>query len=155
MRILVVEDEAALRDQISAGLRDLGYAVDTADDGQEALFQGSEYPLDLAVVDLGLPRLSGLEVIRSWREAGKTFPVLILTARGRWQEKVEGLEAGADDYLVKPFPHGRAAGQTAGAGATQRRLGAVAACAATRCRWTPPGKPSASPISRVELTAYE
>lgn len=103
MRILIIEDEQALREQLAGRLRDVGFAVDLAADGEEGLYYGREYPLDAAVVDLGLPRMSGLEVIRTLRGEGRTFPVLILTARGRWQEKVEGLEAGADDYLVKPF----------------------------------------------------
>jgi len=103
MRILVVEDEAQLRAQLQEQLRKEGYAVDVASDGEEALYMGTEYPIDVAIVDLGLPKISGIDVIKRWRSAGKTFPVLILTARGRWQEKVEGLESGADDYLVKPF----------------------------------------------------
>ena len=103
MRILIIEDETALRERVTAQLREQGYAVDTAADGRTGLYLGQEYPLDAAVVDLGLPDLSGIEVIRRWRAAGRKFPVLILTARGRWQDKVEGLEAGADDYLVKPF----------------------------------------------------
>ncbi|MDZ7804890.1 response regulator transcription factor [Thiohalophilus sp.] len=103
MRILVVEDEPTLCRQLQTLLEQHGYAVDTASDGREALFQGQETPFDLAVVDLGLPQLSGVDVIHRWREAGRDFPILILTARGRWQEKVEGLEAGADDYMVKPF----------------------------------------------------
>jgi len=103
VRVLVIEDEAALRRQISAALRERGFAVDETGDGTEAVFLGNEYPVDVAVLDLGLPGRPGLEVLREWREAGRTFPVLILTARGRWQEKVAGLEAGADDYLVKPF----------------------------------------------------
>ncbi|MDS4029228.1 MAG: response regulator transcription factor [Candidatus Contendobacter sp.] len=103
MRILIIEDEAALRERVTAQLREQGYAVDSAADGRTGLYLGQEYPLDAAVVDLGLPDLSGIEVIRRWRAAGRKFPVLILTARGRWQDKVEGLEAGADDYLVKPF----------------------------------------------------
>lgn len=103
MRILVVEDEPLLGQQLQTLLQQQGYAVDVADDGHDALFQGQETPLDLAVVDLGLPHVDGVEVIRRWREAKRTFPILILTARGRWQEKVEGLEAGADDYMVKPF----------------------------------------------------
>ena len=103
MRILIIEDEAALRERVIAQLREQGYAVDSAADGRTGLYIGQEYPLDAAVVDLGLPDLSGIEIIRRWRAAGRTFPVLILTARGRWQDKVEGLEAGADDYLVKPF----------------------------------------------------
>ncbi|MFZ1327219.1 MAG: response regulator transcription factor [Candidatus Contendobacter sp.] len=103
MRILIIEDEAALLERVTAQLRDQGYAVDTAADGRTGLYVGLEYPLDAAVVDLGLPDLPGIEVIRQWRAAGRKFPILILTARGRWQDKVEGLEAGADDYLVKPF----------------------------------------------------
>ncbi|HRD65197.1 MAG TPA: response regulator transcription factor [Candidatus Competibacter sp.] len=103
MRILIVEDEAPLLERVAVQLREQGYAVDTAADGRNGLYLGQEYPLDAAVVDLGLPDLSGIEVIRRWRTAGRRFPILILTARGRWQDKVEGLEAGADDYLVKPF----------------------------------------------------
>ena len=103
MRILVVEDEASLRAQLEAQLRKAGYAVDSAADGEDGFYLGRENPFDLAVVDLGLPKLSGIDVIRRWREAGRAFPVLILTARGRWQDKVEGLNAGADDYLAKPF----------------------------------------------------
>ncbi len=103
MRILVIEDEALLREQLLARFREDGYAADAAADGEEGLYLGSEFPFDVAVVDLGLPKLSGIEVIQRLRAAGKTFPILILTARGRWQEKVEGLEAGGDDYLVKPF----------------------------------------------------
>jgi len=103
MRILLIEDEPALRQQLQTGLSDAGFIVECAEDGKEGLFQGQEYVFDLAVVDLGLPKMSGIEVIQSWRKQGKDFPVLILTARGRWQEKVEGLEAGADDYMVKPF----------------------------------------------------
>lgn len=103
MRILIVEDEADLRLQLERRLRAEGYAVDVAANGEEAVYLGSEYPFDAAIVDIGLPRLSGIEVLRRWRGEGRSFPVLILTARGRWQDKVEGLEAGADDYLVKPF----------------------------------------------------
>lgn len=103
MRILVVEDENSLRAQLETQLRKAGYAVDSAADGEDGFFLGRENPIDLAVVDLGLPKLSGIEVIQRWRAAGRAFPVLILTARGRWQDKVEGLNAGADDYLAKPF----------------------------------------------------
>ncbi|RUQ36233.1 MAG: response regulator transcription factor [Candidatus Competibacteraceae bacterium] len=103
MRILIIEDEAPLLERVAAQLRAQGYAVDTATNGRDGLYCGQEYPLDAAVVDLGLPDLSGIDVIRRWRSGGQRFPVLILTARGRWQDKVEGLEAGADDYLVKPF----------------------------------------------------
>ncbi len=103
MRVLVVEDEAVLREQLRKFLSEKGFAVDQAESGKEGLFTGVEYPIDVAVVDLGLPDISGIELIQKLREQGKTFPILILTARSRWQEKVEGLEAGADDYLVKPF----------------------------------------------------
>ena len=103
MRTLVIEDEAPLREQIVASLRSQGYAVDEASNGEEGQYIGEQYPIDVAIVDLGLPGISGLEVIKAWRDAGLSFPVLILTARSRWQEKVTGLEAGADDYLVKPF----------------------------------------------------
>jgi len=103
MRILVVEDEAALRETLRTRLAAAGFTVDVAADGNEGLFAGSEYPLDVAIVDLGLPGLAGLEVIRRLRAARKTFPILILTARDNWQDKVEGLQAGADDYVAKPF----------------------------------------------------
>lgn len=103
MRILVVEDEIELRQQLQQMLQQTGYAVDSAADGRDAVFMGREYPFDLAIVDIGLPIKNGVEVIQEWRQLGRTFPILILTARGRWQEKVEGLEAGADDYMVKPF----------------------------------------------------
>lgn len=103
MRILVIEDEAPLREQLRLRLEDEGYTVDASGDGKEGLFLASEYPLDLAVVDLGLPGMPGLDVIRTLRTDGHDLPILILTARGKWEEKVTGLEAGADDYLVKPF----------------------------------------------------
>ncbi len=103
MRVLVVEDEAALRETLKTRLAEAGFTVDIAQDGEEGLFAGREYPLDIAVIDLGLPKLAGLEVIRRLRAAGKAFPILILTARDNWQDKVEGLQAGADDYVAKPF----------------------------------------------------
>jgi len=103
MRLLVLEDEPALREMLVQQFRAAGFAVDQAADGVEGEFAGQEYPIDVAVVDLGLPRLSGLEAIRAWRKAGRSFPVLILTARDSWQEKVSGLDAGADDYVTKPF----------------------------------------------------
>lgn len=103
MRILVIEDEKQLRELVAARLREEGHAVDAVADGDEGLFYAVEYPIDLAVIDLGLPGKPGLEVIRELRAADKDYPVLILTARDRWNEKVEGLEAGADDYLTKPF----------------------------------------------------
>ncbi len=103
MRILVIEDEEALRTQLHEQLSSRGYSVNSAEDGEEGLFYGREYPQDLAVIDIGLPKLSGIEVIKRLRAEGFTYPIIILTARGNWQDKVEGLEAGADDYLVKPF----------------------------------------------------
>jgi len=103
MRILLVEDEAPLRETLAARLKREGFAVDTASDGEEALFHGKEIPFDIAVVDLGLPKLSGMDVVKGLRDAGQKFPILILTARSSWQDKVEGLKHGADDYLVKPF----------------------------------------------------
>lgn len=103
MRVLIVEDESTLRDSLAEQLKTAGFNVDVAKDGEEGLYCAQEYPLDLAVIDLGLPKLPGLEVIKKVRAAGKSFPILILTARDRWQDKVEGLQAGADDYLAKPF----------------------------------------------------
>ncbi len=103
MRILVVEDEQALRESLVAQLKGASFNVDAAGDGEEGLYAGREYPIDLAIVDLGLPKLSGIEMIRKLRTEGRAFPILILTARDRWQDKVEGLQSGADDYLVKPF----------------------------------------------------
>ena len=103
MRILIVEDEPSLREQISSQLNAEKFACDTAGDGREGLFLGEEYDYDLAIIDLGLPLLDGTELIRQLRAKQRNFPILILTARGAWQDKVEGLEAGADDYLTKPF----------------------------------------------------
>jgi two-component system response regulator PhoP len=103
MRILLVEDEAPLRETLAARLKRDGYAVDAAGDGEEGLYLGREVPFDLAIIDLGLPKLSGLDLVKKLREEGARYPILILTARSSWQDKVEGLKTGADDYLVKPF----------------------------------------------------
>jgi len=103
MRILIVEDELTLQQQLADELRQQDYVVDVASDGEEGLYFGQEYPIDLAIIDLGLPKLDGVEVIKQLRQTGHAYPILILTARNRWQEKVEGLESGADDYLTKPF----------------------------------------------------
>ncbi|HRQ64435.1 MAG TPA: response regulator transcription factor [Xanthomonadaceae bacterium] len=103
MRILLVEDEAPLRETLAARLKREGFAVDAAADGEEGLFLGKEVPFDVAVIDLGLPKLPGMDLVRRLRESEARYPILILTARSSWQEKVEGLKAGADDYLVKPF----------------------------------------------------
>ena len=103
MRVLVIEDEPQLRRQVAERLVREGFQVDASGDGQEGLYFATEYPIDAAVVDLGLPGLPGLDLIRAVRARGNALPILVLTARGRWQDKVEGLEAGADDYLAKPF----------------------------------------------------
>jgi two-component system response regulator PhoP len=105
MRLLLIEDDAALRLGLARQLEADGYRVDQAKDGEDGLFQAREYPVDLAIVDLGLPKLNGLTVVQRLRADGRTLPILILTARGSWQDKVVGLEAGADDYLVKPFEY--------------------------------------------------
>ena len=103
MHILIVEDELRLREHLRDRLRQNGYVVEVAADGEEGLYYGEEFTLDLAVIDIGLPKISGIELIRRFRSNGRHFPILILTARRNWQDKVEGLETGADDYLVKPF----------------------------------------------------
>lgn len=103
MRVLVVEDEVALRESLKTRLIEAGFTVDVAGDGEEGLFMGLEFPLDVAVIDLGLPKVAGLEIIRRLRAQRRAFPILILTARDRWEDKVEGLQAGADDYVAKPF----------------------------------------------------
>jgi two-component system response regulator PhoP len=105
MRLLLIEDDAALRIGLARQLEADGYRVDQAADGADGLFQASEYPVDLAIVDLGLPKVNGITVVQRLRAEGRTIPILILTARGSWQDKVVGLEAGADDYLVKPFEY--------------------------------------------------
>jgi len=105
MRLLLIEDDAALRLGLARQLEADGYRVDQAADGEDGLFQAREYPVDLAIVDLGLPKLNGLTVVQRLRADGRTIPILILTARGSWQDKVVGLESGADDYLVKPFEY--------------------------------------------------
>jgi len=103
MRALIIEDDDALRIQIVQALRDQGFAIDEASDGEEGLYLGLNMPVDIAIVDLGLPGKDGLSIIQTLRKKDKSYPVLILTARDRWQDKVDGLEAGADDYLTKPF----------------------------------------------------
>jgi two-component system response regulator PhoP len=103
MRVLIVEDDSSLNRSLVAEFEARGFKVNSAADGREGLYLGSEYPIDLAVVDLGLPELSGVELIKSLRGASKAFPILVLTARDRWQDKVEALKLGADDYLTKPF----------------------------------------------------
>jgi DNA-binding response OmpR family regulator len=103
MRILLVEDEPRIAADIIATLETAGYVVETVGDGEEAWFRGDTEDYDLIVLDLGLPRMDGLAVLKRWRAAGRAVPVLVLTARGAWAERVEGIDAGADDYLPKPF----------------------------------------------------
>lgn len=105
MRILLVEDDVALQDQLRQQLESINYSVDTADDGEIGLFQATEYDYDAAVIDLGLPKLDGKDLIKTLRKKNISFPIIVLTARDRWQDKVDGLDAGADDYLTKPFHH--------------------------------------------------
>ncbi len=105
MRLLLIEDDAVLRLGVKRQLEADGYRVDTAADGEDGLFQAREYPVDLAIIDLGMPKVNGLTVVQTLRAEGRTLPILILTARGSWQDKVKGLETGADDYLVKPFDY--------------------------------------------------
>ena len=103
MRILVVEDEPTLATQLAEGVSEAGYAVDVAHNGLDAHFMGDTEPFDAVILDLGLPQMDGITVLKKWRAAGRTMPVLILTARDNWHEKVAGIDAGADDYLTKPF----------------------------------------------------
>lgn len=103
MRVLLVEDEPLLRAQLRLSLEEAGYAVDEADNGRDAHFLGNSEPFDAVVLDLGLPLLDGLSVLRRWRADGRSMPVLILTARDNWHDKVTGIDSGADDYLTKPF----------------------------------------------------
>ena len=103
MRVLIVEDEAALARQLATALGDAGYVVDCAADGERADFLAQTEQYDLVVLDLGLPRIDGLTLLRRWRDSGLATPVLVLTARGGWHDKVQGIDAGADDYVAKPF----------------------------------------------------
>ncbi len=103
MRILVVEDDTNLNRQIKDALIDSGYAVDVAFDGEEGHFLGDTEPYDAVVLDIGLPQMDGLSVLEEWRRSGRSMPVLLLTARDRWSDKVQGIDAGADDYVAKPF----------------------------------------------------
>jgi two-component system OmpR family response regulator len=103
MRVLIVEDDPNLNRQLANALKGAGYVVDSALDGEQGHFLGETSELDAVVLDLGLPAMSGMDVLRKWRAAGKSMPVLILTARDMWSDKVAGIDSGADDYLVKPF----------------------------------------------------
>ncbi len=154
MRILLVEDERQIRDQVTQQLQNQNLTVDAASDGDEGLFLGLEHPYDVAIIDLGLPKLSGIEVIQKLRENNVDFPILILTARGRWQDKVEGLEAGADDYLVKPFHFEELSARL---NALARRASGWAS-ASLQCGsicLNPSSQDVTNNDSPVELTAYE
>ncbi len=154
MRLLLIEDDASLRGSLAAQLRTDGFAVEEAANGREGLYFALEFPVDLAIVDLGLPELPGIDIIRSVREAGKAFPILVLTARDRWQDKVDGLGAGADDYVVKPFHYEEVAARV---NALLRRAGGWASSVLE-------AGPIALDLSRqevkvggqaIELTSYE
>jgi len=145
MRLLLIEDDTTLRETLAAKLADCGFAVEQAADGKEGLYFALEYPIDLAIVDLGLPEMSGLDIIRNVREQGKTYPILILTARDRWEDKVDGLEAGADDYVVKPF---HVEEVTARVNALLRRTGGWASSTMT-------AGPVSLDMSRQELTVND
>jgi two-component system response regulator PhoP len=154
MRLLLIEDDTTLRETLAAKLADGGFAIEQAADGKEGLYFALEYPIDLAIIDLGLPEMSGLDIIRNVREQGKTYPILILTARDRWEDKVDGLEAGADDYVVKPF---HVEEVTARVNALLRRTGGWASSTMT-------AGPVSLDMSRqelkvndasIELTSYE
>ena len=103
MRLLIVEDERNLLEHLQAGFKKEGFAVDICENGKEGLFLGQETDYDAAIIDIGLPEMDGMEVIRTLRKSGRDFPIIVLTARGHWKDKVDGLESGADDYLAKPF----------------------------------------------------
>jgi len=145
MRLLVIEDDAILRESLATKLVESGFAVEQAADGKEGLYFALEYPIDLAIVDLGLPEMSGLDIIREARDQGKTYPILILTARDRWEDKVDGLDAGADDYVVKPF---HVEEVTARVNALLRRSGGWASSAMS-------AGPVTLDMSRQELTVNE
>jgi len=145
MRLLVIEDDAILRESLATKLGESGFAVEQAADGKEGLYFALEYPIDLAIVDLGLPEMSGLDIIREARDQGKTYPILILTARDRWEDKVDGLDAGADDYVVKPF---HVEEVTARVNALLRRSGGWASSAMS-------AGPVTLDMSRQELTVND
>jgi len=145
MRLLVIEDDAILRESLATKLGESGFAVEQAADGREGLYFALEYPIDLAIVDLGLPEMSGLDIIREARDQGKTYPILILTARDRWEDKVDGLDAGADDYVVKPF---HVEEVTARVNALLRRSGGWASSAMS-------AGPVTLDMSRQELTVND
>lgn len=154
MRVLIVEDDPALAGSLKQLMEDQGYACDLANNGEDGLFCAMEYAIDIAIVDVGLPRKSGLDLISELRLAGKTFPVMLLTARDRWQDKVIGLESGADDYLSKPFHTEELVARvnallrrSVGRASTQLRFGAV--CLDTASKLFTIGEQA------ISLTSYE
>ncbi|HSG89425.1 MAG TPA: response regulator transcription factor [Pseudomonadales bacterium] len=154
MRVLVVEDETTLASQLAERLRSEGMVVDVAADGREGLYFGSEYEFDVAVVDVGLPEIDGVSLIRRLREAERRFPILILTARDGWQDKVTGLEAGADDYLAKPFHYEELIARIR---ALVRRAAGFASSALSvgPIVLDPSSKEVRVEGTRIDLTAYE
>ncbi len=154
MRLLVVEDESFLNQQLRKSLQEAGYVVDVAEDGREGLYYATEYAYDAAIIDLGLPMIDGISLIRQLRDRGKQFPILILTARSDWQDKVSGFDSGADDYVLKPF---RMEEILARLNALLRR---AAGFSKPQLRFGPimldtVGKQVSKNGKRVELTAYE
>lgn len=154
MRLLVVEDESLLNQQLQNSLQEAGYVVDVAEDGREGLYYATEYDYDAAIIDLGLPAIDGISLIQQLRDRGRQFPILILTARSDWQDKVTGLDAGADDYVLKPF---RMEEILARLNALLRR---AAGFSRPRLQFGPitldtAGKQVSKDGERVELTAYE
>lgn len=154
MRLLVVEDESLLNQQLQNSLQEAGYVVDVAEDGREGLYYATEYDYDAAIIDLGLPAIDGISLIQQLRDRGRQFPILILTARSDWQDKVTGLDAGADDYVLKPF---RMEEILARLNALLRR---AAGFSTPRLQFGPitldtAGKQVSKDGERVELTAYE
>ena len=147
MRLLLVEDDALLSGRLRVDLEQAGFAVDVADNGVDAEFMGESEPYDVVVLDLGLPKIDGVSVLERWRREGKTTPVLILTARGAWSDKVAGFDAGADDYLTKPFHTeellARLEPCCAGRRVMRRRP-----CRAAGCAWIPARRAPASMASR-------
>ena len=136
MRLLVVEDDPDLNRQLTTALTDAGYVVDRAFDGEEGHYLGESEPYDAVVLDIGLPKMDGISVLEAWRRGGRALPVLILTARDRWSDKVQGFDAGADDYVAKPFTwrrcwHGSARCCAAPPAMRSR------SCPAARSPWTP------------------
>jgi two-component system response regulator PhoP len=154
MRALVIEDDPDLRAQVAGYFTSEGFVVDAAADGEQGLYKATEYPIDIAVIDLGLPKVSGVDIIKQARKKGCKFPILILTARDGWESKVQGLEAGADDYLVKPFhkeellARARALLRRSGGWAHSTLESGPIVLDTTAKQVTVEGKP-------VELTAYE